>query len=122
MPSVSDTLILIYRFAIGLDILKYSATVVIFFFSKVSQNCWTSSTSSHFFYGSPPALYIVFWKDSGFYCHIAVPDHPDSWVVYYHNAVWRDIFCQVPFPSIFCQIPDPVFFHLLCKGKKAFPL
>lgn len=41
-----------------------------------------------FFYGFSLGLYIVSWKGNGFYCHRVVPDHPGSWVVYYHNAAW----------------------------------
>lgn len=49
MHSISEALIWIYHFAVGLDISKWSATFVIFFFSRVSQNCRTSSISSCFF-------------------------------------------------------------------------
>lgn len=87
MPSISEALIWIYHFAVGLDISKWSATFVIFFFSRVSQNCRTSSISFCFLRFSL-GLYIVSWKGNGFYCHRVVPDHPGSWVVYYHNAAW----------------------------------
>lgn len=67
MLSISEADIWIYRFAAGLDIPKCSATVVTFFFSRLSQNCLTSSISCRFFYGFLTGLYTVFWKGSDSY-------------------------------------------------------